>query len=293
MAPTSGATLAFEPRVTDASAALTGLCLQNGALRRYQSEWCRSEYTLPELYETFAAHVVEWSILGRDRPWQSVHTHFRKGAELSPNQKQKFYESGETHVSTAMRQLENRHGKIGPEASILDFGCGLGRLALAFARRPFARVVCVDQSIHHLRRARLEILGIDASAAARIAYAVSTPDLLGALRGERFDVVHSVIAIQHMAAPLQTVYLEQLCDALRPGGRGWIQIPTNVSHMSREETCDMSISEGQGGMQMHYTPIEHIGRSLRRRGCEPSFEAPAARYVSPKFTDTVVLLRKH
>jgi|EP01047_Picozoa_sp_COSAG01_P042885 hypothetical protein len=47
----------------------------------------------------------------------------------------------------------------------------------------------------------------------------------GALSGWKFDVVHSVIVLQHMLPPLQQVYLEQMCDALRPGGHGWIQIP--------------------------------------------------------------------
>ena len=292
MAPTDGVALKFVPSSVEPSAAFTALCTRGGALRRFHVTWCESEYTLPELYEAFAAHVVEWSIFGRDTPWWSVHTHFRKGKSLTSSEKLAFYSSGEEHVGTALAQLEARHGVIGPQSSVLDFGCGLGRLALAFARRPFARVVCVDQSIHHLRRARLEIEGLNATAATRIAYAVSTPDLLGALRGERFDVVHSVIAMQHMVAPLQAVYLEQLCDALRPGGRGWIQIPVNVSRMSREATCDLGGSIGHGGMQMHYTPVGHIERALRRRGCEPSFEKPLKRYVSHTFTDTVVLLRK-
>ena len=32
-----------------------------------------------------------------------------------------------------------------------------------------------------------------------------------------FDIVHSVITLQHMVAPLQHIYVEQLCDALTPG----------------------------------------------------------------------------
>ena len=32
------------------------------------------------------------------------------------------------------------------------------------------------------------------------------------------------MAVQHLAAPLQYAYIEQLCDVLVPGGRGWLQL---------------------------------------------------------------------
>jgi hypothetical protein len=83
-----------------------------------------------------------------------------------------------------------------------------------------------------------------------------------------------------MVPPLQVAYLEQLCDALSEGGRGWIHIPTHIeaSYYSgtllerlRGVVTDVCTEEywlGHGGMQMHFTPAAHVSAALRSRGCE-------------------------
>ena len=115
---------------------LTGL-VENGRLRVYISQFCGRNYTLPQLYPAFAAHAVEWNILGKHSPWNSVLSTFMHGTALggkySDVRKQRFYKSGVSHVERVMLDLHRAglmtnpalDGALGA-TSVLDFGCGLG-----------------------------------------------------------------------------------------------------------------------------------------------------------------------
>merc|ERR1712216_835918 len=90
--------------------------------------------------------------------------------------------------------------------------------------------------VHHMNIARHEWAAKQRRAAnagqgavlGKVDFTISTPDLIGAVRGKQFDFVHTVIVLQHMVSPLQVAYVEQLCDVLKPGGQGYLQIPTRT-----------------------------------------------------------------
>ena len=44
----------------------------DGAARVFESSYCRRNFTLPSLASVFAAHAVEWNVMGKERPWWSV-----------------------------------------------------------------------------------------------------------------------------------------------------------------------------------------------------------------------------
>ena len=254
----------------------------NGALRVYASRFCDRNYTLPELNSVFVAHSIEWSLMGRDDPWWSVLTNprFKQATptdQLNTSQKNAFYKTGLSHVDSFLDWSGIKSaGSDTTQMSVLDFGCGLGRIAFALASR-FGKVACVDQSMYHLKLARNEWRGRTTNVKLdSIDFVLSSPDLLGALAGRTFDAVHSVIVLQHMVSPLQTVYIEQLCDALKIGGRGWLHIPVDIPedhegkfiHGGRSRTCNLQASMRLGGMQMHFTPGRFIKESLAARGCD-------------------------
>ena len=172
-----------------------------------------------------------------------------------------------------------------PFGRVLDLGCGLGRVSFALA--PHARsVTCVDQSPYHLLAASREWRAQQQSQQQSqqqlqqqsqqqsqayippIRFALSSPDLLLAMDGERFDFVHSVIVLQHMVPQLQQAYLEQLCDVLVIGGRGWAQVPIALADRTANTTCNMQSSRRKGGLQMHFTPAKHVVEVMEGRGCE-------------------------
>ena len=103
------------------------------------------------------------------------------------------------------RALPWLHGRV------LDYGCGLGNLALAAARRG-CTVLALDASptaIHHLSQAaQAEGLAVDAREA----------DLSGfALEGE-FDAVVSIGLLMFLDCPSARRQLAQLQAHVRPGG---------------------------------------------------------------------------
>jgi 2-polyprenyl-3-methyl-5-hydroxy-6-metoxy-1,4-benzoquinol methylase len=264
--------LATEERDTEAPRdlnPLTGLVTSSGALRRYRSASCKRDFMLPELTPAAVAQSAVWNTYGNEKPWWSVLTYMHR-REPSREQMIQFYETGDEHVAEVMAELRY----LAPRAArgaVLDFGCGLGRLAFAFAQH-YERVYCVDQSVHHLRRASSAMASLNASRAGRINFVTTTPDLLAALGGARVDAVHSVIALQHVPKPLQLVYFEQLCDALHPGGVGWLHfLSATREATSAADPCDLDEvirrSTDATGMLMHYTPARELGQILARRGC--------------------------
>lgn len=238
--------------------------------REFQSEYCKQTYTVASLSAVFSAHSVEWSMMGKERAWWSVLTNYEQVPEIPEAEKVKFYQSGVDDVQGNFITGESSPVEIemrstGEMGSVLDFGCGLGRMAFALAKH-FQEVTCVDQSVFHLRTAKEEWQKRKSPGDAEVSFVVSSPDLLSAVQGKRFDVVHTVVVMQHMAAPLQQVYLEQFCDVLKPGGRGWVHIPIDIK--GKGDHCDLEGSIKEGGMQMHSTPAHAIERFMSRRGCD-------------------------
>lgn len=259
----------------------TGLVTANGTLRQYTSDTCTRNFTLPELMAPYIAQSAVWNMYGFEKPWWSVLTSLTAQRDVTQAKKDAFYKSGANHVNHVMRSLRMHfpHLKwlcddagLRSERYLLDFGCGLARLSFSFATH-FSRVFCVDQSVHHLRRAQSETSNIEADRSARITWVATTPDLLAALSGQRVDVVHTVISMQHTPHPLQVVFFEQLCDALRPGGIGWLHITTSTVERSRSVPCDLeaviarSSFSSDRGMHMHTTPAAEVEKIFKRRGC--------------------------
>lgn len=293
---------------------LTAVLDLAGQARIFKVPQCGRSFTLPELYPVFAAHQVEWNIMGRDNAWWSVLTdHPEWSNPPTDAQKDQFYDLGREHVELltkaitantlqdewavyATREPQFEDHPIGvvssnvkspfrltpksgksPFGKVLDFGCGLGRLAFNFAKIG-STCACVDQSMHHLRQAEAEWntrKGLQRGLQDSIKFVPSSPDILGAMQGERFDFVHSVLVLQHMVPPLQAVYMEQFCDLLNVGGQGWVQIPIQVQNAA----CDIAGSVRVGGMQMHFTPAKDIKDHMAARGCDVQVLSLSRRYM--------------
>jgi cephalosporin hydroxylase/2-polyprenyl-3-methyl-5-hydroxy-6-metoxy-1,4-benzoquinol methylase len=269
---------------------LTGLVTSSGELRGYASATCGRVYTLAELTEVYVAQSAVWNMFGYgtiERPWQSALTSMPSQHSATKEQVETFYNTGEAHVEHVVESLqrffEGRAAALPlSRRTVLDFGCGIGQFAFAFAER-FGRVLCVDQSVHHLRRAQEETAAIDSNRSAKIDWVTTTPDLLAALHGRRAHVVHSMIALQHTPHLLQVAYLEQLCDALHPGGIGWLHVTTSDVERARFRPCDLdsviahSSFTADKGVHTHTTPADEVAAILARRGCEASLRAPQIR----------------
>src|SRR5215510_4851967 len=76
-------------------------------------------------------------------------------ANLTPEHERRFFASGESLVSWMLGVIDAGLAPQFAPMSTLEFGCGVGRLALPLARRP-GTVVAVDRSPVMLDLARAE-----------------------------------------------------------------------------------------------------------------------------------------
>jgi ubiquinone/menaquinone biosynthesis C-methylase UbiE len=167
----------------------------------------------------FAAERNVWEKLGEQDPlWAVLSENGKEGGRWSIDE---FLETGEADV-VRYHVLMQRHLSCPPQIGhMLDFGCGVGRLSLAWSRR-CDRVTGVDVSSSMVDRAS-EILASTPNAEALLN---STGDLKQ-FRDGMFDAVTSHICLQHIPPTFLSFYIEEFGRICRPEGIVAFQMPTS------------------------------------------------------------------
>ena len=157
-----------------------------------------------------------WDAAGKDDPFWSV---------LSVRDKQKnrwdvqeFLQTGVAEVNQVMSEIA-RLGMEGPRRRALDFGCGPGRLTQALAAH-FEQVDGVDISGSMIQLAEQLNRQPD-----RCHYHLNQADDLSLFEDERFDLVFSIITLQHVGPAYARSYLKEFIRVLVPGGALVFQLP--------------------------------------------------------------------
>ncbi len=124
-----------------------------------------------------------------------------------------LYDSGERYGAWLEAEFDrlapNRHRQ-----NVLDFGCGVGRITLALARR-YQAAIGVDIAPGMLREAERQ------ASQRSIANTHFTESLAGI---EPVDAICAFSVLQHMAQPQAEATLQALVALLRPGGVGAVHI---------------------------------------------------------------------
>jgi len=162
---------------------------------------------------------VAWEEWGRRDPYFGVITNpkFRRDG-LNEDVKREFFDDGETLVRYLFATI---HRHIDPQFApkrILDFGCGVGRLVVPFARVA-EEVVGLDVSRSMLEEARRNCEDRQLSNVRLL----PSDDHLSALSGT-FDLIHSFIVFQHIPVQRGRAIFGRLLRHLRPGGVGAIHL---------------------------------------------------------------------
>lgn len=115
----------------------------------------------------------------------------------------------------------------------LDFGCGVGRLSAALAGR-FGEVVGVDISERMIALARAHHAGV-----AGLSFVRNTRDDLQVFPTGGFDLVYSLISLQHVSPPFIRSYLAEFVRICRPGGVLLFQLPAREIGAARRNLWSM------------------------------------------------------
>ncbi|KAJ8601020.1 hypothetical protein CTAYLR_007964 [Chrysophaeum taylorii] len=266
--------------------------------RLYTMEVCgHQEFTLESLEAVLESQRQVWEQLGIDRPWWSVlsSSEYDDKSALDDRQALEFYATGEEEVRRALEAVDRAvasraraaylpWGGGGFGSVALDFGCGVGRLANALARR-FFTVLCVDHSARHLDASRATVSRLFPRRAARVVPVPTTAaasELAGHLpSAARPEFVLSLLSLQHMIPQLQVAAVEHLCDALADGGLGYVQLLTGYSPAPFIDAhCDPARAVLEPGMQLHYLPLDEVVGHLAARGCRALGVERCDRFVS-------------
>jgi ubiquinone/menaquinone biosynthesis C-methylase UbiE len=168
-----------------------------------------------------------WEEWGRRDPYFGVITDpkFRRSS-INERSKQEFFESGLSHVRYVIATIQKYIDPNFVPRTILDFGCGVGRLLIPFAMVA-ENVVGLDVSVSMLREARKNCN----ERGLRNVHLSPSDDELSTVAGT-FDLIHSCIVFQHIPKERGRAIFSKLLRHVRPGGMGAIQLTYSKSHFS-------------------------------------------------------------
>ncbi len=138
---------------------------------------------------------------------------------LEPEARAEFFRSGERHVEHVLGEIRTHLASAFQPKRVLDYGCGVGRLVIAFAKSGAESVTGVDVSPTMLDHARVNCDANGASSARLLSY-----EGMKSLPPGGFDLIHSYIVFQHIPVARGEVILRELIDLLNDGGVGAIHL---------------------------------------------------------------------
>jgi SAM-dependent methyltransferase len=191
-----------------------------------------------------------------------------------------FMATGDTEIETVMSHLASIGHPPDFSGAALDFGCGVGRLTQALAKR-FASCVGVDISEQMIQQAE------SLNQYPHCCYVASSSSELPFDDGS-FAFLYSNIVLQHVPRSLAKNYLREFVRVLAPSGvlvfgvQDSFAAPDLSSRMVRvrhvlhlRSRIRVALKRDSGDMQMHLLPEAIVRRAL----------APA-KVVDVRFTNT-------
>jgi SAM-dependent methyltransferase len=143
---------------------------------------------------------------------------------------QEFMKTGEREIALLFHRFAELKLTL-PSRRALDFGCGVGRLTQALARR-IDRAVGADISRVMIDHAR----GLN-QYPERVDYICTAEQGLDTLPSASFDCIYSNIVLQHVEPELSVKYLNEFFRLLEPGGLLAFQLPSH-----RDSVIDAEIT---------------------------------------------------
>lgn len=169
-----------------------------------------------------------WESFGKTDPYFAVVTHDAYRADrLDEDSRSRFFLTGEAHVTWLLNALSRSLNRNFIPALVLDYGCGVGRCLVPFARIS-RQVVGVDVSPAMLKEATQNCGH----------YGIKNVRLLSdedwpARLDDDFDLVHSFIVLQHIAPTRGEEIARSLLAKVRVGGTAALHFTFRLTTRTR------------------------------------------------------------
>lgn len=175
-----------------------------------------------------------WKAYGKKDPYFGVLTHDKfKDENLNEENKKEFFDTGRRYANRIFKLIHKHFDPDFNPSSILDFGCGTGRLTLGFAPNT-KRVLGLDVSENMLEEAKINAKNMGQP---HIEFALSD-DSLSAVTNEQFELVNSYIVLQHINLERGMKIIKELIDRIKPSGYGVLQMTYTCNKSTKVKIVD-------------------------------------------------------
>ena len=209
-----------------------------------------------------------WEKFARTDPLWAVLT--APGKEGNRWALDEFFATGEHDIAAALAAIRSHYAAL-THGRVLDFGCGVGRLTQALARE-FDHATGVDIAADMIAHARRHNRHGD-----RVTYVHNPAADLACFADGSFDLVLSLITLQHIAPEYSRRYLAEFVRVCAPGGVVYFQAPAEhlaVLKPSRRSLYPPTVAKKiwrllnrsfavQPTMEMHVLPREEVLAIIR------------------------------
>ena len=169
-----------------------------------------------------------WEYYGKIDPYYAVVTLDQYRQEnLTSVARSEFFRLGQEQISDLWKEIETHFRPCFHPKRSLDFGCGVGRLAVPIAQRS-ASLAAVDVSMGMLQEAKRNCEFFQCE---NVRF-LQTDKLLET--EDKFDFIHSFIVFQHIRNDIGIRLLENIIRRLDTGGIGALHFAYSQSKGDRE-----------------------------------------------------------
>lgn len=209
-----------------------------------------------------------WNGLGETDPYWAVLTDPNK--QNNQWSSEEFYETGRNFFNFILKDLEIEE-TVGKQKA-LDFGCGPGRITQAMC--PHFEAVCgVDISASMIEKANTENQFSD-----KCNYFTNPKNDLSLFEDNTFDLVFSIITLQHIPPQYSINYVKEFTRIAKPGGLIVFNLPSNPPlyyKIAYRVLGNKSINfvrrrffRRKWVMEMHWIQSKEILELLRANNCQ-------------------------
>ena len=218
----------------------------------------------PEINVLASNLVSTWSNYGKKEPYWSVITQDEYSNKNINENKNQFYESGQTQAKWILEEVNNIISDFNSN-KILDYGCGVGRIT-----KHLSNAHGCDISKPHLEIAKSECPNNE--------FILIEP-------GEcpkYYDLIFSLIVLQHNHPEMMKKCIYSILDSLTLKGIAFLHIPYSVPPIKKSIT---------GIMDMHALSKDEIKELISFQKCK-LLKCFDVKMCGPEISDAIFIIQR-